>query len=127
MRASQVALMVKNPHTKAGDVRDVGRSPGGGRGNTVQGLPGELHRQRSWWATVHGVAWSQTRLKQFGTNTHLHEPGTLLSSSLNAHSALEININVISQDRKSKLRPAEFLIQVHSAGIQATPPQFLGE
>ena len=81
----------------------------------------------AWWATVHGVAWSQTRLKQFGTNTHLHEPGTLLSSSLNAHSALEININGISQDRKSKLRPAEFLIQVHSAGIQATPPPFLGE
>ena len=44
----------------------------------------------AWWATVHGVAWSQTRLKQFGTNTHLHERGTLLSSSLNAHSALEI-------------------------------------
>ena len=47
MRASQVALMVKNPRTKAGDVRDVGRSPGRGRGNTFQGLPGELHRQRS--------------------------------------------------------------------------------
>ena len=41
-RASQVALVVKNPPAKAGDVRDVrlvpgsGRSPGGGHGNPLQ-------------------------------------------------------------------------------------------
>ena len=40
--ASQVALVVKNPPTNAGDIRDVGlilglgRSPGGGHGNPVQ-------------------------------------------------------------------------------------------
>ena len=40
--ASQVALVVKNPPAKAGDVRDVGsipetgRSPGGGHDNPLQ-------------------------------------------------------------------------------------------
>ena len=40
--ASQVALVVKNPPAKAGDIRDVGsvpglgRSPGGGHGNPLQ-------------------------------------------------------------------------------------------
>ena len=42
LRASQVALVVKNPPADAGDIRDgglipgVGRSPGGGHGNPVQ-------------------------------------------------------------------------------------------
>ena len=40
--ASQMVLVVKNPPAKAGDLRDVGlipgsgRSPGGGRGNSLQ-------------------------------------------------------------------------------------------
>ena len=42
MRASQVALVVKNPPANAGDVTDAssipgsGRSPGGGHGNPLQ-------------------------------------------------------------------------------------------
>ena len=42
MQASQVALVVKNPPVNAGDVRDVGltpgleRSPGGGNDNPFQ-------------------------------------------------------------------------------------------
>ena len=42
LRASQVALIVKNPLASAGDIRDVGlipglgRSPGGGYGNLLQ-------------------------------------------------------------------------------------------
>ena len=41
-RASQVALVVKNPPANAGDIRDegstpgLGRSPGGGHGNPLQ-------------------------------------------------------------------------------------------
>ena len=31
LRASQVALMVKNPPTNAGEVRDAGSIPGSGR------------------------------------------------------------------------------------------------
>ena len=42
IRVSQVALVVKNLHANAGDVRDtgsilgLGRSPGGGHGNSLQ-------------------------------------------------------------------------------------------
>ena len=52
-RASQVALVVKNPPANAGDVRDLGliyesgRSPGGGHGNPIPVfLPGEVHGPR---------------------------------------------------------------------------------
>ena len=50
-RASQVALVVKNPPASVGDlgdpgsISDSGRSPGGGHGNTLQ--YGESHGQRS--------------------------------------------------------------------------------
>ena len=61
--------LVKNPPVNAGDVRDAGsisgleRSPGGGLGNLPQYscLENPMER-RAWWATVHGVAMSQTRL-----------------------------------------------------------------
>ena len=70
VRASQVVLMVKNPPTDAGDVRDVssipgsGRSPGEGHSNPLQYscLENPMDRE-AWQATVHGVAKSQTRLK----------------------------------------------------------------
>ena len=48
--ASQVALVVKNPPVKAGDIRDVvsipgsGRSPGGGHSNTLQFLAWRIPR-----------------------------------------------------------------------------------
>ena len=62
-RASQVALVVKNPPANAGDLRDrspilgLGRSPGGGHGNPLQYscLQNPMDRE-AWWATVHGVA-----------------------------------------------------------------------
>ena len=54
LRASQVALVVKNLPANAGDIRDAGSnprsgvSPGGGNGNPLQVfLPGESHGQRS--------------------------------------------------------------------------------
>ena len=62
--------MVKNPPSNVGNVRDVGLIPVSGR------LPGEGHSnplpssclenpmdRGTWWATVHGVAQSQARLK----------------------------------------------------------------
>ena len=59
----QVALVVKNSPTNAGDVKDEGlipgpgRSPGEGHGNLLQysGLENPMDR-RDWWATVHSVA-----------------------------------------------------------------------
>ena len=64
--ASQVALVVKNLPTNAGDVRDVGsvpgsgRSPGEGNGNLLQYSCLENPMDRgAWWAIVHGVTKSQ--------------------------------------------------------------------
>ena len=68
--ASQVALMVKNSSAKAGDIRAVcsipgwGRSPGEGNGNPLQySCLENLMETGACWATVHGVAQSQTQLK----------------------------------------------------------------
>ena len=60
---------VKNSPPKVGDAGDVGsiprtgRSPGGGHGNSLQYscLENSIDRG-AWWATVHGVAKSWTRL-----------------------------------------------------------------
>ena len=64
---TQVAFMVKNPPANAGDIRDVGstpgsgRSPGGGHGNPLQCSCLENPRDgRAWWATVYGVTESDT-------------------------------------------------------------------
>jgi len=62
--------VVKNLPANAGDVRDMGsipglgRSSGGGHGNPLQFsfLENPIDR-RAWWATVHRVTKSQTRLK----------------------------------------------------------------
>jgi len=69
-RASQAALVVKNPLATAGDIRDMGsipglgRSPGGGHGNLLQYscLKNPMDRGSSGggWATGHRVAQSRT-------------------------------------------------------------------
>ena len=71
---SQVVPVVKNPPANAGDARDVdlipgsGRSPEGGHGNPPQYSCLENPTDSgAWLATVHGVAKSQTRLKQLST------------------------------------------------------------
>ena len=62
--------MVKNLPANAGDIGDVvstlgsGRSPGEGNDHPFQYSCSELPTDRgAWWATVHGVTKSQTRLK----------------------------------------------------------------
>ena len=79
--------MVKNLPANAGDIRDAGSIPGLGRypgGRAWQPtpvfLPGEPHGQRTWWATVHRVAKSKTRLKRFSMHAHglLTKPQALL-------------------------------------------------
>ena len=59
--------MVKNPPMNAGDIRDMGstpgsgRSPGGGRGNPLQySCLENLMGRGTWRATVHMVAKSRT-------------------------------------------------------------------
>ena len=65
-----MALVVKNPPANAGDVRDAdsipgsGKFPGGGNGNPLQDSCLENSVVRgAWWAAVHGVTKSWTRLK----------------------------------------------------------------
>ena len=69
--ASQVALVVKNLPASAGDLRDSGLNPGSGRSPAGEGngkplqyscLENPMDRG-AWWATVHRVTQSRTRLK----------------------------------------------------------------
>ena len=60
LRASQVALMLKNPPVNEGDIREIGKFPGlgrslaGGQGNPQQYFCLENPRDKgAWWATVH--------------------------------------------------------------------------
>ena len=73
-RAFQVVLMVKNPLASAGNLRDAGlicrwgKSPGERNGNPLLYLCQKNSKDRgAWWATVHRVAKSRTRLKQLST------------------------------------------------------------
>ena len=74
-RASQGTLVVKNLPASAGDISDMGVIPwwerdlGEGHGNPLKYFCLENPMDRgAWWATVHRIAKSQTRLK--GLNTH---------------------------------------------------------
>ena len=74
--ASQVALVVKNTPAYSEDIRDgslisgLGKSPGGGHGNPPQYSHLEDPMGRgAWWAAVHRVTKSWTRLKQLSTHT----------------------------------------------------------
>ena len=76
--------MVKNPPANAGDERETGlipgsgRSPGGGNGNPLQCSCLENPVDGGvWWATVHGVTKSWTRLSDFA----LSSPEVYTSSS----------------------------------------------
>ena len=63
--------MIKNLPANAEAARDSdltpgsGRSPGGGNGNPLQYFCQDKPVDRgAWWATVHGVAKSQTQLSE---------------------------------------------------------------
>ena len=70
-RASLVAQMVKNvPAMQETWVQSLGQedSPGEGHGNPLQySCLGNPMDRGAWWATVHGIAKSRTRL----SNTHI--------------------------------------------------------
>ena len=71
-----MVLVVKNLLTNAGDIKDSGSIPGLGRfpeeghGNPLQysSLENPLDRG-AWWATVHKVTKSWTRLKRLSMHT----------------------------------------------------------
>ena len=74
--AFQVALVVKNLLTGAGNIRDVGlipgsgRSPGGGTASPSSILAWRIPPMDSgaWWATVRRVTKSWTQVKQLSTH-----------------------------------------------------------
>ena len=84
MQPSQVVQVVKNLPANAGDTRNLGsvpglgRSPGAGNGNPLQHSCLESSMDRgAWQATVHGVAKSQTGLRD--EHTHVsHEFNPLI-------------------------------------------------
>ena len=64
-----VVPVVKNPPANAGDIRDsgsilgLGRSSGEGNGNPLQySCLGNPMDRGAWWATIHRVSKSRTRL-----------------------------------------------------------------
>ena len=73
-----MAQAVKNPPADAGDARDMGsipglgRSPGEGNGSPLQYSCLENSKDRgAWWATVHGITKSWTRLSKEALHTYL--------------------------------------------------------
>ena len=67
-----------------GSIPGLGRSPGGGHGNPLQYscLKNPMDRG-AWWATVHGIAKSWTRLKQPSMHNIYYIPGSLKQGSPN--------------------------------------------
>ena len=71
--------VAKESTCNAGDpglILESGRSPGEGNGYPLQysGLENSMDR-RAWWATVHGVAKSWTRLRNLHFTSHTQEEG----------------------------------------------------
>ena len=87
-RASQVAVVVKNLCANAGDIGDMSSIPGLGRSLEEEMathsniLAWRIPMDRgAWWAIVHGVAKSQTRLKQLSIqHINIYVPGPLLGT-----------------------------------------------
>ena len=77
-------LVVKNLRANAGATEDVGsipgsrRFPGEGNGRSLQYVCVKSFMDRgAWWATVHGIAKSRTRLS---SQSHTVRPMTMTSS-----------------------------------------------
>ena len=74
-----MARVVKSPHAKGGDIRDEGSVPGSRRfrhSNPLQYFFPENPLDRgAWWATVHRVTKSRTRLKQLNTHSYIFYQG----------------------------------------------------
>ena len=80
---SLVAQTVKRLAYNAGDLGSIpgsGRSSGEGNGTPLQYSCLENPMERgAWWATVHGIAKSRTRLSDF-TSLHTHSTVAMVKS-----------------------------------------------
>ena len=103
-RASQVALVVKNPPPNAGDVRNTrsipgsGRSPGGGHGNPLQYscLENSMDR-KAWRVIVHKITKSQIRRKQLSMHAWPLAYKHVLNASLYATCFIRIISHIFLQ------------------------------
>ena len=99
--------MVKNLSASAGNVRDSGlmtgsgRSPGGVHGNPLQYSCLENPMDRAaWWATVHRVTKSQTRLRRLNrhnTMRKLKNSAQRFNNRLDQGKEKEKRINVLEE------------------------------
>ena len=76
-----------------------GRSPGEGNSNPLHGLENPMDRG-AWWAIVHGVAKSQTRLRDF---TSLHCIRNKNSSNLGMRQVRGIHKELQKNDSSANL------------------------
>ena len=107
--------VVKNLLANAGDVRDLGsvpglgRSPGGGNGNPVQfSCLGNPMDRGVWWATVHEVTKSRTRL-----NTHALLCDRLALSPARFHE-LTLSLTDSHRGKRSLNQVCRFFLVIHS-------------
>ena len=83
--------LVKNPLANEGDAGSIlgsGRSPGEGIGNPLQYfcLKNPMD-SGAWWATIHGVTKSWTRLERLSTRNASHKKSPQSSSSKTSEKA----------------------------------------
>ena len=68
-----ISHVTKNPPANAGSIPGKGSSPGEGNGTPLQDTCLENPMDGgTWWAAVHGVAKSRTRLSDFPFTFHFH-------------------------------------------------------
>ena len=93
--------MAKNLPANAGDVGSVpglGRSPGGGKSTPLQySCLGNPMDRGARWATVHGVAKSQTQFSD-STSTEMFNNVVLVSGVQQSDSAIHILVSILLQN-----------------------------
>ena len=84
-----------------GSIPRSGRSPGEGHGNPLQYFCLENPMDKgAWWATVHGVAKSRTRLKRLSMHTYISTD--FISKHNHSHRYWGLQLEYIFQGNKMK-------------------------
>ena len=124
--------VVKNPPANtggSGSISGLGRSPGKGNGNSLQ----SSCLEKPWWATVHGVAKSQTQLS---AHTHilsragnrdsvfLHTAGRNVTCSDSGEDILGTASKIkVGVSRRSSATPGNLTLRNRSTNVVRARPQ----